>query len=244
MTHTSTLRHPAVASALTRMFAEAERDAETAGTLRDLQEADRLHQAGGPESATRTPSAQEQADAASGIYMPISAAGGRLLYSLVRAVRPRTVVEFGTSFGISTLHLAAAVRDNGAGRVLTTEMSAHKAASARATFAEAGLDDVVTVLEGDALETLEREWADGSGGADSDSAAGTVDFALLDGWKYLCLPVLRLLEPRLAPGALVVADDIDLEGLRPYLEYVRDPAHGYESVPFPVEDGMEISCRL
>ncbi|MFJ5306626.1 O-methyltransferase [Streptomyces sp. NPDC088350] len=163
--------------------------------------------------------------------MPISAEGGRLLYSLVRATRPATVVEFGMSFGISTLHLAAAVRDNGTGRVITTELSKDKIAAAGHALAEAGLDDLITVLAGDALDTL----ADLDGGADC---------VLLDGWKDLCLPVLRLLEPRLAPGTLVVADDVDLDSLQPYLDHVRDPVNGYQSVTFPVEDGMEISCRL
>jgi hypothetical protein len=69
------------------------------------------------------------------VYMPISAQGGELLYTLIRAVRPATVIEFGTSFGISTLYLAAAVRDNGAGRVISTELNASKAAAARRTFA-------------------------------------------------------------------------------------------------------------
>ncbi|MEU3920766.1 class I SAM-dependent methyltransferase, partial [Streptomyces sp. NPDC029004] len=159
------------------------------------------------------------------------AAGGQLLYNLVRAVRPATVIEFGTSFGISTLHLAAAVRDNGAGRVITTELSSDKIAAARRTFVETGLDDVITVLEGDARETLS--------GID-----GSADFVLLDGWKDLCLPVLRLLEPQMKPGTLVVADDVDLSSLQPYLDYVRSPENGYQSVTFPVEDGMEISCRL
>jgi hypothetical protein len=59
----------------------------------------------------------------------------------------------------------------------------------------------------------------------------------------LCLPVLRLLEPRLAAGALVVADDIDQAALSDYLGYVRDPSNGYVSVLFPADEGMEISCR-
>lgn len=57
----------------------------------------------------------------------------------------------------------------------------------------------------------------------------------------LCLPVLRLLEPRLAPGALVAADDNSQANMTEYLGYVRDPASGYVNVSFPVEDGMEIS---
>jgi predicted O-methyltransferase YrrM len=73
---------------------------------------------------------------------------------------------------------------------------------------------------------------------------GSADFVLPDGWKDLCLPVLRLLEPRIAPGTIVVADDVNLTSLQPYLDYVREPANGYQSVTFPIEDGMEISCRL
>ncbi|MFD4399751.1 O-methyltransferase [Kitasatospora sp. NPDC058478] len=220
MTPTNTLEDPRVATALDRMFRHAEQDEATSRRIR----------AAWPQgSAPLGP--QEQADANAEVYMPISAQGGRLLYNLIRAVRPATVVEFGTSFGISTLHLAAAVRDNGTGRVISTELSAAKAAAARRTFAETGLDDLITVLEGDARDTLA-------------AVAGSADFVLLDGWKDLCLPVLRLLEPRLAPGTLVVADDVDLEALAPYLDYVRDPRNGYQSVTFPVEDGMEISCRL
>jgi predicted O-methyltransferase YrrM len=174
-------------------------------------------------------SAQELSDALAGVYMPISEPGGNLLYALVRAARPETVVEFGTSYAISTIFLAAAVRDNGTGRVLSTELSKTKIAAAGANLAEAGLADVVTILEGDALRTL----------ADVPGPIGVV---LLDGWKDLCLPVLRLLEDRLTPGALVVADDVTFATMRDYLDYVRDPAHGYVTVEFPVEDGMEISC--
>ncbi|MGW5733214.1 MULTISPECIES: O-methyltransferase [Streptomyces] len=220
MALTNTLEDPRVASALERMFRHAEQDEATSTRIR----------AASPQRSAPL-DAQEQADTNAEVYMPISAQGGRLLYNLIRATRPATVVEFGTSFGISTLHLAAAVRDNGTGRVISTELSAAKAAAARRTFAETGLDDLITVLEGDARDTLA-------------AVVGSADFVLLDGWKDLCLPVLRLLEPGLAPGTLVIADDVDLEDLAPYLDYVRDPRNGYQSVTFPVEDGMEISCRL
>jgi len=73
---------------------------------------------------------------------------------------------------------------------------------------------------------------------------GPVDLVLLDGWKDLYLELLRALEPSLRPGALVIADDTTFESVAEYLHYVRDPEHGYVSVAFPVEDGMEISCRL
>ena len=178
-------------------------------------------------------SARDKADAFAELYIPVSPEGGRLLYTLVRASRPATVVEFGTSYGISTIHLAAAVRDNVAGHVVSTELNAAKVARARSNLAEAGLADLVTILEGDALETLA-------------GLPGPVGFVLLDGWKRLYLPVLRLLEPRLTPGALVVADDtVSMAAeMTDYLSYVRDPARGYLSVSFPESDGLEITCRL
>jgi predicted O-methyltransferase YrrM len=180
------------------------------------------------ESAT----AQERADALSEIYMPVSPDAGRLLYALVRAARPQTVVEFGMSLGISGIHLAAAIRDNGSGRVVTTELSAAKVTTAKKNFTEAGLADVITVLEGNALDTL----------AELD---GPVDFVLLDGWKEFYLPVIALLEPRLSPGTLIVADNTSMADTKPYVDYVRDPANGYVSINFAGkgDDTMEISCR-
>jgi predicted O-methyltransferase YrrM len=196
---------------------------------------DHLHRPGITErypGGVRHLDAREQADAYQELYIPVSPEGGRLLYALVRAARPATVVEFGTSFGISTIHLAAAVRDNGAGRVISTELNAAKAAQARANLAEAGLSDWVTILLGDARRTL----------ATVDAPVG---FVLLDGWKNLYLPVLQLLEPRLTPGALILADDTVsmAEEMPDYLAYIRDPAHGYLSIPFPESDGLEITCR-
>jgi predicted O-methyltransferase YrrM len=178
-------------------------------------------------------SAQERADALSDFYLPVTPEAGRLLYALVRATRPQTVVEFGMSLGLSGIHLAAAVRDNGSGRVVTTELSAAKIATAKQNFAEAGVADAVTVLEGDALKTLE-------------TLDGSVDFVLLDGWKELYIPVLKLLEPRLNPGTLVIADNTNMPDLKGYLDYVRDPANGYVSVNFLARDSdsMEISCRV
>jgi predicted O-methyltransferase YrrM len=213
----NTLTSPPAAAVLDRLFAAAAHDDDRRPGL--------------PSGRSRVfASAQEQADAMESIYMPISAPGGNLLYTLVRAARPDTVVEFGTSFGISTIYLAAAVTDNGTGRVLSTELSAAKVAAARSNLAEAGVADAVTILPGDALSTL----------AD---IPGPIGLVLLDGWKDLCLPVLRLLEDRLPPGAVVVADDSTFPSMADYLSYVRDPASGYVNVSFPVDDGMEISCR-
>jgi predicted O-methyltransferase YrrM len=181
-----------------------------------------------------TVTAREQAELFGELYIPISRDCGQLLYSLVRAGRPETVVEFGASFGIATIHLAAAVRDNGAGKVISTELNPAKAQRARDNLAEAGLSDVAEVMTGDAFETLA-------------ALDGQVGFVLLDGWKNLYLDVLKLIEPRLTPGAMVVADDTEAASftaqLAGYLGYVRDPASGYVSVTFPEGDGVEVSCR-
>src|SRR6201997_4040512 len=191
----TTLQDHRVAAALDRMYAETR---EQTPKLRDMR-----------DQMSKTRTAQERADAMSSFYIPVTPEAGRLLYSLVRATRPATIVEFGMSFGISALHLASGVRDNGSGRVLTTELSADKIAAAKKTFAETGLDDLITILEGDALSTL----------ADLDQP---VDFVLLDGWKELYLPVIKLLEPKLSPGALVIADNTESADTRSYLDYVQN----------------------
>ena len=217
---TSTLLDSRVATTLSRMFAEADAQMPMLGEMF------------GKDVVPAESSAQERADALSEFYLPVTPEAGRLLYTLVRASRPTTVVEFGMSLGISAIHLASAVRDNGEGRVVTTELNETKVAVASGNFADAGLDDLITVLHGDALQTLA-------------SIDGPVQFVLLDGWKDLYVQVLQLLEPRLAPGALVVADNTSMPALQPYLDYMRDPANGYVSVHFPVRDSdsMEISCR-
>jgi len=165
-------------------------------------------------------------------FIPVSPAGGRLLYTLARAQNSQSIVEFGTSFGISTIHLAAAARDNKAKRFISTEKHPGKVQQARKHLAEAGLAEYVEIREGDALETLAK-------------FDGEIDFLFLDGWKDLYLSVLKMLEPRLRPGSLVIADDLNVfpEALKPFLDYIRDPKNGYTSVEIPLGDGLEIAVR-
>jgi predicted O-methyltransferase YrrM len=129
--------------------------------------------------------------------LPVSRETGKLLYMLARSIRARTIVEFGTSFGISTIHLAAALRDNGGGRLIGSEFEPSKISRARENLAATGLSDLVEVREGDALQTLSRDLPD------------PIDFVLLDGAKNLYPSILSLLEGRLRAGALVVADNAD-----------------------------------
>jgi predicted O-methyltransferase YrrM len=160
--------------------------------------------------------------------LPVSPATGKLLYMLARSIGARTIVEFGTSFGISTLHLAAALRDNGGGRLIGSEFEPSKIARARQNLAAGGLSDLVQIREGDALETLARDLPD------------AIDFVLLDGAKNLYPAILSLLESHLRVGAIIVADNAD--DSPEYLARVRSPANGYLSVPFA--DDVELSMRL
>ena len=159
------------------------------------------------------------------MYLAVSRDEGRLLYLLARGAHARYAVEFGASFGISTTYLAAAVRDNG-GRLVTTEAHPDKCAAVRRTLTDAGLADVVTLLEGDARETLGR-------------VEPGIDFVFLDGWKGMYLPVLALLTPKLVDGALIVADNIDHQGAQPYAEHLEAHTDTYVSHTL---GKMEVTC--
>lgn len=160
--------------------------------------------------------------------LAVSRETATLLYMLARSCHARTIVEFGTSFAISTLHLAAALRDNGGGRLITTELEPSKLVRARANLTSGGLIDLVEIREGDALQTLHA------------SLPQTIDLLLLDGAKALYPEILSLVESHLKTGALIVADNADYSP--DYLERVRSPASGYMSVPF-AED-VELSMRI
>ena len=161
------------------------------------------------------------------LWLPVSRETGALLYMLARSRGATSIVEFGTSFGISTLYLAAALRDNGGGRLITSEFEPSKVARARQNLAEGGLIDLVEIREGDALETLRT------------GLPATIDLLLLDGAKSLYRDILDLVEDRLRPGALIVADNVDY--CPDYLAHIRSTASGYISVPFA--DDIELSMR-
>ncbi|WP_298243891.1 O-methyltransferase [uncultured Bradyrhizobium sp.] len=162
------------------------------------------------------------------VPLAVSRETGTLLYMLTRSSRARTIVEFGTSFGISTLHLAAGLRDNGGGRLITSEFEPSKAARARKNLIAGGLIDLVEIREGDALKTLSADLPD------------TIDLVLLDGAKALYPEILDLLEGHLGTGAIIVADNAD--DSPDYLARVRKAGSGYMSTPF-AED-IELSVRI
>jgi predicted O-methyltransferase YrrM len=166
---------------------------------------------------------------------------GNLAYVLCRALDARIAVEVGTSFGVSTIYLAAALRDNAAAdvgsaaeprRVIGTEIEITKVAAARTNLAEAGLEDFATVLEGDALVTLAV-------------ISGPIDFLLIDTWIPLALPALKLLAPRLRRGAVVMCDNVKqfAKDYRDYTDFIRNPANGFRSMLWPKLGGIELSIK-
>jgi predicted O-methyltransferase YrrM len=154
---------------------------------------------------------------------------GELLYALTLARSPMLAVEFGASVGLSTIYLAAALRDLGAGRLITTEIALRKAERARANLTQAELGDLVELRVADARQTLR-------------DLPGPVELLFLDGWNDLYLDVLELVRPRLAPRALIVADlSPDDPNLDRYRAFVGARENGYLSVTVPLDAGVVIS---
>ena len=178
------------------------------------------------------PPPAEQSRIFKDVYIPISRLQGRFLYLVARSLGAQRIVEFGTSFGISTLYAAAAARDE-SGQVIGSELEPTKQRAATAHLAEAGLANFAEVRLGDARETLR-------------DLAGPIDLLLLDGWKEMYLPMLQMLAPKLRPGAVVLADNIKTfrRALAPYLDYVQGGRNQFASVTLPLADGFEYSVRL
>jgi predicted O-methyltransferase YrrM len=219
-----TLTQPPVSSVLEQLFVDA-----------DASQALLMQQMAGLSSEERTAlmasarSADYQAfyARAKEFHLAVSRQTGALLYMYARMTKAHSIVEFGTSFGVSTLHLAAALRDNGGGRLISAEFEPSKVAAARRNIDAAGLGDLVEVREGDALETL------------ATGLPQSIDLVLLDGAKALYPAVLSRLEQRLHEGSALVADNADWSP--EYLDILRSSGK-YFSQALP--DDVEVSIRL
>ncbi len=159
---------------------------------------------------------------------------GEFCYQLCRSLRAARVVEAGTSFGVSTLYLAAAVRDNQVenGVVIGTEFEPKKAEVARANFKEAGLGEFIELREGDLRQTLQ-------------DVGARVDFMLVDIWD-VALPALERVSPSLRPGAIVVCDNTaeDANEYRDYFKFVNDPRNRFRTMTVPFAGGFELTVRV
>jgi predicted O-methyltransferase YrrM len=158
-------------------------------------------------------------------------------YQLCRTNNARRIVEIGTSYGVSTLYLAAAVRDNiraggGSGRVIGTEYEPEKAKAALEHFAEAGLGDIIDLRVGDLRNTLRH-------------IDGPVDFVLIDIWISMARPALDLVAPHLGPGAIVICDNTGQSraDYADYFAFINDPSNGFRTMTLPFDGGLEFSVR-
>jgi predicted O-methyltransferase YrrM len=158
-----------------------------------------------------------------GNFLSVSPRFGRFLYMCARACKAKRIVEFGSSMGISAIYMAAALRDMGGGLLIGTDLELGKIERARVNIAAAGLADLAEFRLGDARETL-------------SSGLGEIDMVMLDGAFTLYLPILKLIEPQLKPGALIVGENA-FEEASGYIDYVRDAANGYLSLSLPFDPG-------
>jgi predicted O-methyltransferase YrrM len=167
------------------------------------------------------------------LLLSVGREAGILLYLLATGAQSRRILELGTSYGYSTVWLAAAARATG-GKVMSLELRDFKIEYARQALTRAGLSTRVEFHEGDCLETLKK-------------LPGPFDFVLLDVWKDLYLPCFELLHPKLAPGAIVAADNMLLPAVvRPQAEAYRARVRAVgdmDSVLIEVGNGIEISRK-
>ncbi|KAM4065751.1 methyltransferase [Hirsutella rhossiliensis] len=164
------------------------------------------------------------------------------VYALCRAIGARTIVEAGTSFGVSTIYLALAAAantssaaDSRSARVIATEHEPTKAVRAREHWRQCGdaVGSVIELREGDLLETLKDD-------------LGEVDFLLLDIWTPMALPTLQLVQPRMRRGAVIITDNTikAAEGYKELLNHLRGPASPFINVTLPYSNGLEMSIYL
>ena len=159
-------------------------------------------------------------------------------YHVCRALNAKRVIEAGTSFGVSTLYLASAVKANvrgatGRGVVIGTEYESRKAEAARANFAEAGLSDFIELREGDLRQTLV-------------DPGGQVDFMLMDIWTPMVRPAIELVFPYLRTGSVIICDNTGQfrDSYRQYFEFINDPQNSFSTMTLPFEGGLEFTVRV
>ncbi|WP_282072362.1 O-methyltransferase [Polaribacter atrinae] len=140
-------------------------------------------------------------------YLSISKEQGQGLIKLITDNKLKRIVEFGTSFGISTLFLAQGVLETG-GRIITIELIASKADKAIENFKRAGVSDLIDVRVGDAVETLKNH---------NDS----IDLLLLDGWKDLYLSIFQMLESKFHANTFIYVDNAEMVEAKAFINVIR-----------------------
>jgi predicted O-methyltransferase YrrM len=161
----------------------------------------------------------------------IGRAKSRLLRRLIQKHRPRRAIEIGSLLGYSAIVIAGSLPRSG--KLVCVEANPFLASLVEANVEEAGLGRQVKVVTGDALRAI-------------PFLSGRFDFALIDAAKQDYLDYLRQLEPRLMPGAVIVADNTGIarRAVASYLAYVRATGGAYRSREYVFgDDAIEVSIR-
>jgi predicted O-methyltransferase YrrM len=159
----------------------------------------------------------------------VGSAKGRVIKRLLDKHRPQNGVEIGSLLGYSAILIASFMPPKG--RLTCLEANPYLAKFVKANVGEAGLGRRVKVIEGEALRTIPL-------------LPGRFDFVFVDAVKEDYLDYLRQLEPKLKPGAVIVADNTGVfrRDVQPYLDYVRDGIGRYTSREYDFgDDTMEVS---
>jgi caffeoyl-CoA O-methyltransferase len=150
----------------------------------------------GTDAEKRVLSVIDRVSRAGEVYLEVPADTGRVLRLLAEASNAKQVVEVGTSTGYSGLWFCLALQATG-GKLATFEIDAGRAAAARRHFEQAGVDNIVTVVEGDAHANVKQ-------------LKGPVDVVFLDADKGGYVDYLNTLLPLVRPGGLILADNVEM----------------------------------
>jgi predicted O-methyltransferase YrrM len=150
----------------------------------------------GSEAEKRVLSVLEEALRKGETFSNVPVSDGRLLRLLTEATGAKSVVELGTSTGLSGLWFCLALQKTG-GRLTTFEYDSGRAAMARTHFKKAGVDPIATIVEGDAHQTISR-------------LKDPIDILFIDADKEGYLDYLNRLLPLVRPGGLILAHNVDM----------------------------------
>ena len=160
-------------------------------------------------------------------YLSITEEQGLFLVDLIKKNKLKNIVEFGTSFGISTLFLAQGALET-KGRIITTELIASKAEKAMENFKKAEVSNIIDVRIGDAMQTLQNH-------------KEPIDLLFLDGWKDLYQPLFNMLESNFHTNTIIYVDNANMTESRAFLKEVgRNDKYTLESI----FDGKVVLIRI